>query len=609
MASTNEGSNAFPEFTTPPQTAQPGQQDLQGQQGQLPVSTSDSVSSSTRQSEDGNVSQALEKHNSSSLDNENVPQAFDGSDLEAHRRKSVETQSFADEQLSREMSRRLYNTDELRAEALKSGEPLPPMGGGKDYPPMLPKRDPYAVAYNGPDDPAFPHNWSFNKKVICCINVGLSALAVSLGSAMFSEGSAQIMEEYHIGPTPATLGTSLYVFGFASGPVIWGPLSELYGRRIVLFPSSFGYICFAFMVGAAKDIQTIMICRFFDGFIGGAPFVVAPAVLADIFPAVSRGKAMSLFAMVLFGGPMLAPIIGGFIVKNPGLSWRWTSYIPGMIGGLSLILMIFTLDESHSALILVEKAETLRRRTGNWGIHAPHEETSLSINEIVEKNIARPLVMLFTEPILFLITLYNAFIYGLLYLFLTAVPLIFQGRYGWATGEAELPYISMFIGILIGGLISIIMENGYAKAMERNNGKPVPEARLPPMMVGGFFFAVGLFWLGWTGDYPDHIHWIVPTIGTAPIGAGLIMIFMPCLNYIIDCYLLYAASALAGNTFLRSAFGAAFPLFARQMFTHMHIKWAGTLLGCVAVVMIPVPFLFYYFGEKLRDKSKYAFVL
>lgn len=603
--SENGNDNAFPEHTRPPHVTTEQPESLQLQ----PNNVSDSVSSSTRQSFDEHdpMKLGLEKNNSSS--SENAPQAFTGADMEAYRRPSTETHSFADEELSREMSRRLTNADELQKLALESDEPMPTMGAGKDYPPMLPKRDPYAVAYDGPDDPLFPQNWGFWKKVFCCANVGLCALSVSLGSAMFAAGSAQIMELFEVGSTVATLGTSLFVFGFASGPVIWGPMSELYGRKIVLLPSSFGYVCFCMMVGAAKDIQMVMICRFFAGFIGAAPLVVAPAVLADIFTAKTRGQAMSVFAMVLFGGPMLAPIIGGFIAKNPDMGWRWTSYIAGLIGAVSFICLTLFLDESHSAIILIKKAEILRRRTGNWGIHAPHEETSLSIKEIVEKNISRPLVMLFTEPILFLITLYNAFIYGLLYLFLTAVPLIFQGRYRWAQGVAELPYIAMFIGTFIGGLITIYMERGYGKAMDKNNGVPVPEARLPPMMVGAFFFAIGLFWLGWTGDFPEDVHWIVPTIGTAPIGIGLLMIFLPCMNYIIDCYLLYAASALAGNTFLRSAFGAAFPLFARQMFVNMHIKWAGTLLGCVAVVMIPVPFLFYRFGRTIRAKSKYAFVL
>lgn len=521
--------------------------------------------------------------------------------------EDLDYESMAQESVSRTISRRISSKAELYEAASQSKEPLPPMGGDKPYPPTLPDREAYFVAFNGPEDPIFPHNWPLFKKIIACMAVGLSALSVSMGSAMFSQGAALLEAEFHIGQTVATLGTSLFVFGFASGPIIWGPLSELYGRKTVIVPSLFGFMCFSYAVGAAKDIQTIMICRFFAGFVGAAPLVVAPAAMSDMFNAKFRGKAMSIFAMVLFGGPMLAPILGAFTAKNSSLGWRWTSYFTAIIGTLAFVFVLFCLEETHHGIILVTKAEALRRRTGNWGISAPHEEVSLSLKEIVEKNISRPLKMLFTEPILFLISLYNAFIYGLLYLFLTAIPLIFQGEYLFSQGVAELPYLGMLIGVFCGGFIGIFMERRFVRVLEKNNGKPIPEERLPPMMVGAVLFAIGLFWLGWSGSYPDKVHWIVPTIGSAPIGAGLILLFLPSFNYIIDCYLFFAASALAGNTFLRSSFGAAFPLFARQMFVNMKIKWASTLLGGLAVVLIPVPVLFYIFGKRMRAKSNYAF--
>lgn len=279
----------------------------------------------------------------------------------------------------------------------------------------------------------------------------------------------------------------------------------------------------------------------------------------------------------------------------------------GFIAVAALVAVILFMDETHHGLILVSKAETLRRRTGNWGIHAPHEEVSLSVKEVVEKNITRPILMLFREPILLLFSFYNAFIYGILYLFLTAVPLIFTGEYGFSQGVAELPYLSMLLGVFIGGLIGMHMDKYFKKATERNNGKVIPEERLPAMMIGAIFYTIGLFWFGWTGAYATNVHWIVPTVGAAPVGVGLILLFLPSINYIIDVYLFFAASALAGNTFLRSAFGAAFPLFAKQMYVNMKIQWATTLLGCFSLVMIPVPFLFYKYGKQIRAESKYAF--
>lgn len=542
------------------------------------------------------------------------PKAFTG-DLEAGKEEGIPeggdelSRHESNVEASRTLSRRLTGAGSLISRANDTDEPMPSMGAGREYPPPLGSREPYMVAYDGPDDPIHPHNWSGFKKVYTCAVVGLTALSVSIGSAMFAEANADIMQLYHVGATVATLGVSLFVLGFAAGPVIWGPLSELYGRKMVMVPSCLGYVCFSFAVATGKDIQTIMICRFFAGFIGAAPLVVVPASIADMYGAAKRGQAMAIFAMVLFGGPMLAPIFGGFTVKNDALGWRWTSYFSGLLGSIALIGVAFFYEETHHPLILVQKAEVLRRRTGNWGIQAPHEEVSLSMKEICENNITRPVVMLFTEPILLLITIYNAFIYGLLYLFLTAVPLIFIGEYHFSQGVGELPYLSMLIGVFMGGFCCIFFDKRYSRIMMENGGKPVPEERLPAMMVGSFVFAGGLFWLGWAGDFPDKVHWIVPTIGAAPIGFGLIVIFLPCINYIIDCYLFVAASALAGNTFLRSAFGAAFPLFARQMFVNMEIKWAGTLLGCFAAVLIPVPFLFYKFGARIRAKSKYAVVL
>lgn len=542
-------------------------------------------------------------------DEEAYPQQYTGEDHRVGANEDELLRYELNAEASQTLSRRLTGGDKLVEEANKTNEPLPVMGGGRDYPPALPDRAPYAVSFDGPDDPLHPHNWPVGKKIFLCLIVGLSALSVSMGSAMFAESQEVLMEKFHIGATTATLGTSLFVFGFASGPVIWGPLSELYGRRVVLIPSSLGYVCFSFATATAKDIQTIMICRFFAGFIGAAPLVVSPAALADLFGAAQRGKAMAIFAMVLFGGPMLSPILGGFTVKNPGLGWRWTEYFTGLIGVIALILVVFGFSETHHPLLLVRKAEILRRRTGNWGIHAPHEEFSLSLKEIAEKNISRPLVMLFTEPILFLISLYNAFIYGLLYLFLTAIPMIFIGNYHFSQGVGELPYLSMLVGIFIGGFACILFEKPFLKKMAANGGKPIPEERLLPMMLGSFFFAGGLFWLGWAGDFPDKVHWIVPTIGASFIGFGLILIFLPCLNYLIDCYLFFAASAMAANTFLRSSFGGIFPLFARQMFTAMKIRYAATLLGCVALALIPVPFLFYKYGKSIRERSKYAIVL
>ncbi|KAG5417941.1 hypothetical protein I9W82_004269 [Candida metapsilosis] len=507
-------------------------------------------------------------------------------------------------QLSRELSRRITNTGSFLLQDYDKSEIN--MGENIPFPPSLPDRNAYCVAFNGIDDPSHPHNLPLYKKILYSISVAMAALSFSMGSAMFSQGTKDVMEIFHIGEAVVALGTSLFVFGFAAGPVLHGPLSELFGRKPIMVTSCLGYVCFSFAVATAKDIHTIMICRFFAGFTGSAPFVVAPAVVVDMFRARVRGMAMSIFASAMFGGPMIAPILGGFIVKNPNMGWRWTSYMSGIIGCVALAMNALILKETHHPVLLVRKAEMLRRKTGNWGIFAPHEEVSLSLSEIVRNNIMRPLKLLFTEPIIFLVSIYNAFIYGMLYALLTIIPTIFTGRYHWSQGVGELPYISILLGVFLGGAIIIYSEHLLNKKSDATGAPPTPEARLPPVMIGGVSFVVGIFWMGWTGDYAEHVHWIVPVIGAFFVGNGLMLIFLPTMNYIIECYLYIAASALAGNTFLRSSFGGAFPLFSPQMFNNLTIKWAATLLGCLGLLMLPLPFVFYKYGAAARRKSKNA---
>lgn len=154
----------------------------------------------------------------------------------------------------------------------------------------------------------------------------------------------------------------------------------------------------------------------------------------------------------------------------------------------------------------------LRRRTKNWGIHAKQEEIEVDFRELVTKNFSRPLRLLVTEPIILLLSIYMSFIYGLLYLFLTAYPIVFQQTHGMNPGVGGLPYFGIVIGMLSAGLYIVLGQNAYNRKLEANHGLTVPEWRLPPVIVGGVCFSIGLFWFGWTG-YRADIHVIFNLVG------------------------------------------------------------------------------------------------
>lgn len=504
---------------------------------------------------------------------------------------------------ARSLTRVITGEEDVR-EFVNYGKEIPSMGGGKELPATPGDRDKYLVLFEGDNDPMHPHNWPLCRKIYVGVVVTLFSFCNSMGSALLSESNESIQKRFSVGREIATLVTSLYVLGFACGPIVWGPLSELFGRRSVFLPAIFGYSCFSYAVATSENIQTLTICRFFCGFFGGSAMVLSASTMSDMFSQKFRGRAMVPFGLSICCGPCLAPIISGFTEKNSALGWRFNAYWTAFISSFIFILMLFS-KETYHPVILAKKAKLIRDLSGNWAVHAPQETLSLSFTEILVRYIARPLYMLTTEPILLLFLIYAAFVYGLIYLLLTAIPIIFEGNYKFVQGVCDLPYISILIGCVFGGLALFCFDLRYRSIVERGI-KPLPRERLPAMMLAAFSVTGGLFWMSWTGDFPDSIPWIVPTIGAGLVGFGFLTILQPCINYVVDVYLQFAASGLAAMTLLRSIFGGVFPLFAHAMYTNLGIKYAGTLLGCVSALLIPVPFLFYKFDERIRSKSKLA---
>jgi len=374
-------------------------------------------------------------------------------------------------------------------------------------------------------------------RMLTAAQLAYTTMVSVFASSIFGPTIRTISATYHVSSTVSTLGVSAFVLGFAFGPTFWAPLSELKGRRLPLVVSMFGFTIFALATATAKDIQTIIITRFFGGFFGSSPLAVVAAVFSDMFDNRTRGMAITIFAMCVFAGPMFAPFVGGFIVSNPKLGWRWTEYVITLMGLVAFLLDFFFLRETYPPIILVDKAADLRRRTLNWGIHAKQEEIEVDFGELIRKNFARPLKLLFMEPIVLLLSIYMAFIYGLLYLFLTAYPAVFQSVHGFGLGESGLPFFGMVLGQLLAGLTVLLQQPWYQRKLAANNGVAVPEWRLPSVIAGGVTFTIGIFWFGWTG-YKSDVHWMVPTVSGVFTGFGLMSIFLQAMNYLVDAYLM-----------------------------------------------------------------------
>ncbi|KAJ6111350.1 bicyclomycin resistance protein [Penicillium sp. IBT 18751x] len=399
------------------------------------------------------------------------------------------------------------------------------------------------------------------------------------------------------------LGNSLFMLGFAFGPLIWAPSSELFGRKTPLFSCFFIFTIFQIAVATAENLQTIMVCRFFGGFFGSAPLGIVGGTFADFWTPVDRGVAMCVFAGATFVGPVAGPIVGSFITESH-IGWRWTECITAIMGGFFGMVALLIVPETYAPILLSRRAARLRHETRDWALHSQSEEQLTDFHSIISIYLARPIMMLLLEPILILMTIYMAFVYGFIYLLFEAYPISFSETRGWSPRLGALPFLTIIVGVVLSACGVNFHSKTRVARQVRKNGRLAPEERLIPMMVGAILLPAGMFWFAWTSD--PSISWVPSALSGVMTGAGIVLIFFQGLNYIIDNYLMNANSATAANGLLRSAFGAGFPLFAAPMFHNFGVSWATSLLGFLSVAMIPVPILFYIFGARIRKMSRYT---
>ncbi|KIW79596.1 hypothetical protein Z517_06208 [Fonsecaea pedrosoi CBS 271.37] len=464
------------------------------------------------------------------------------------------------------------------------------------------EEDPYIVEFI-PGDPRNPMEFPDWKKWALTLTVAFATLAVAFVSTAYTASIVQLIDAFDCSQEVATLGVSLFVLGFAIGPLLWAPLSELYGRQVLFFGTY--AVLTVFNAGAAgvNTMAGVLVMRFFAGTFGASPLTNAGGVIADIFPSSQRGLGMSIFAAAPFLGPCIGPVVGGFISETIG--WRWVEGVMAIFTGCLWIFGTLVIPETYTPVILSRRAKALSKRTGKVYISIiERRQGKVTPQAAFSKAISRPWALLFLEPIVLLISIYMAILYGTLYMLFGAFPIVFEEERGWSQGIGGLAFSGVAVGMVSGTAYAIWDNKRYARIEAEHGGEAPAEARLPPAAVGAIAIPLGMFWFAWT-NYPS-IHWIVCIIASAPFGFGMVNVFLACMNYLIDSYTIYAASVLAANSVLRSLFGAVFPLFTVQMYHNLGIHWASSIPAFLALACAPFPFIFYKYGESIRMKCKYS---
>lgn len=464
--------------------------------------------------------------------------------------------------------------------------------------------DPFKVQFSE-NDPKNPKCWKKGKKWVVTLMMSGITFISPASSSIVAPAASHIAKDFNItDEVLSQITISIFILAYAIGPMFLSPLSEIYGRRPVIQVTNAVFLIFNLVCGFAKNKEQLIVFRFFAGLGGSAPLAVGGGIIGDIWTAEERGKAIALFSLMPVLGPGVGPIAGGFISEYT--TWRWAFWATTIADAVMMIGLYILMKETYAPRILHDMTKKQIKETGDDRYYNEYEKAQIPPLQLIATSIVRPLRMLATQPIIQFLSLYMAFLYGLLYIILTTFPIIWSEQYHESTGIGGLNYIAISLGYLAGIQIgSRLLDKIYVRLKMKNGGEGVPEYRVPIMWVSSWILPIGLFWYGWSAE--KHIHWIMPDIGAFILCMGLIMSYTCIQNYVIDAYNLYAASALAAVAFIRSLCGFAFPLWAPYMYNALGLGWGNSLLGFLGLAIgVPAPWFLWYYGQRLRSKSNFT---
>lgn len=428
--------------------------------------------------------------------------------------------------------------------------------------------DAIIVSWDG-DDPESPFNWNTTYRLYLTALVFMLNTGCTFASSLPSSLTKEISNSTHVSIEVVKVAVFIYVGGFAAGPLLWAPLSELFGTRPILMASCLLTTIFQMASALAPNIGGLIIFRFLAGTCSSAILAVGGGIIANIFDKDLLAFGMAVHSLGASGGPALGPLIGAW-VHVEGASWHWGFWACCIFEGFLTVLTIFTLKETNKNFTLTMKAKRLRQQTGNQNYKSAKELRSFSWKEFMDKWLLVPFKMILYEPMVLSTSLYFGFLYSTVYLFFVAFPIVFGGLHGLNSVQSAMVFLSYFAGEVVVAVCVVLIEN--PRYMKKRAASPTgtlpPEERLRCALVGSPMIVMALFWFAWT-CYPSISIWS-PIMAIAAYGASFYCVKVcECVAltwqysifaFLGDAYKTRTASAMSTNTLARSVFGFGFPL-------------------------------------------------
>ncbi|KAJ5092521.1 hypothetical protein NUU61_007391 [Penicillium alfredii] len=477
-------------------------------------------------------------------------------------------------------------------------------GDAKENPANLSNNEPSFVAFEE-NDPENPLNWPRARKWTITLVVSLSVFLMPLSSSIVAPELSTIQDELHMGSSlEAVLVLSTFVLTYCLGPLLLGPLSELFGRAAVLHSGNLFYLVWNLVCGFARNKGELLAFRLLSGIGGAGGLVVGAGIISDCFPKEERGWVIAIYNFGPVIGPSVGAVVGGFITQYT--TWRWAFWATSIFDAALIVLGLAVMKETYPPVILARRRKRMLQTTTHAALKTPYENHDKTVGQLYRNSLIRPLQLLRVQPIVQILALFYAYLYGLMYLVLSTFATLWEDKYHEPIGSGSLNYFALGIGYFLGSQICGFFADPIYRALKKKNaGVGKPEFRVILMFPASVFAPAGLLWYGWSAQAVTH--WIVPDLGIGLFACGAMISFQCTTAYLYEAFTLYAASATGAVYILRGLAGFGFPLFGPTMYQALDYGSGTTVLAVVAVVLgLPAPMILWKYGEWLRARSSYA---
>ena len=237
--------------------------------------------------------------------------------------------------------------------------------------------------------------WSDGYKAWASTVYCIMILSTTYASSAYAPSAKQVRAHFDVSELLAISGTSFYVLGFALGPLLFGPTSEVFGRKPI-YVASFVLLTAAQLgVCLAPNISSLLVLRFFSGVFGSSALNNVASSIADMTSVRNRLRYNTAYRLVSFGGPTLGPLCGTFITENVG--FRWNLRVLPMFSAVALLLYALTVPETHRATLLKHQ----QKRHHNSGslelaVSAGMPADTPTLAQRMSVALRRPFIFLFT---------------------------------------------------------------------------------------------------------------------------------------------------------------------------------------------------------------------